>query len=196
MKTAFFERRLIGCAVLACAILRWTSCVEAADLADYKIGPLDTIFVDVFGETNLCRECKVQANGEISYPLLGSVKVADQTNVEVEKNLKELLTKDYLVNPQVTVRVTQYRERSITVMGEVNKPGALTIPEEQKWNLVDAIGHAGGFTKLAKKKKIEFTRDGVVKIVDFERLLKDLKDPRKVISLKPGDLITVPQTTF
>jgi polysaccharide export outer membrane protein len=161
----------------------------------YFIAPQDILVVDVFGEKDLSREFKVEGAGEITYPLLGAVKVEGMTTAEIEDRLKELLGKDYLVDPNVTVTVRQDRKRIITVMGEVMKPGALELPGEQKWTIVDALGQAGGPTKGANKKRIQFNRKGKVQEFRLEDLQKTT-DPEKVIWLEPGDSINVPQTLW
>lgn len=161
----------------------------------YLIAPQDILIVDVFGEKELSREFKVEANGEITYPLLGVVKVGGMPTTEAESKLKELLAKDYLVDPQVTVTVKEYRKRIITVVGEVTKPGAFELPGEQKWTILDAIGQAGGPTKAANKKRIQFTRRGKTQEFKIEDL-QMITDPDQVIWLEPGDSVNVPQTVW
>ena len=162
---------------------------------DYKIDKLDIISVDVFLEKELSKDFKVQANGKITYPLLSEVEVAGKTTAEVEAQLKEALGKDYLVDPQVTVTVRQYRQRTVNVLGEVNKPGQIELPGEKKFTIVDAIAAAGGLTKNASKGKIDLTRGGKSKRYSLEDL-KKITDPSKVLYLEPGDTITVRETIF
>jgi polysaccharide export outer membrane protein len=187
---------LTGLSVLGWLIF-WSApgYAEGTNEHKYLLAPQDILIIDVFGEKELSREFKVEGNGEITYPLLGVVKVEGLTTAEVETRLKTLLGKDYLVDPQVTVSVKIYRKRIVTVMGEVTRPGAFELPGEQKWTIVDAIGQAGGPTKAANKKRIQFTRKG--KTQDF-RLddLQKVADPQKVIWLEPGDSINVPQTVW
>jgi polysaccharide export outer membrane protein len=161
----------------------------------YLIAPQDILVVDVFGEKDFSREFKVEANGDITYPFLGAVKVGGMATSEAESKLKDMLAQDYLVDPQVTVTVKEYRKRIVTVMGEVTKPGAFDLPGEQKWTIIDAIGQAGGPTKAANRKRIQFTRRG--KTQEFK--LEDLQlitEPEKVIWLEPGDSVNVPQTVW
>ncbi|MCF7669665.1 MAG: polysaccharide export protein [Verrucomicrobia bacterium] len=162
---------------------------------EYRIAPQDTIVVDVFGEENLSlREFKVSNSGEITFPLLGNVKVAGKTRSEVEQMLKQRLGESYLVNPQVTVTVKAYRLRIVSVFGAVNKAGAIELPGEQRWSILDAISQAGGPTPKASKT-IEFTRGGVTKKFSFEEL-KQITDPENTIWVQPGDIITVPESMF
>jgi polysaccharide export outer membrane protein len=182
---------------LACGVAFCPVGTQADGTNEYKylIAPQDILVVDVFGEKELSREFKVEATGEITYPLLGAVKVEGMTTSEVEGRIRELLGKDYLVEPQVTVTVRQYRKRIITVMGEVMKPGAFELPGEQKWTIVDGIGQAGGPTKGANKKRIQFTRKGQTQEFRLQDLQK-VTDPQKIIWLEPGDSINIPQTVW
>jgi protein involved in polysaccharide export with SLBB domain len=186
---------LIGRAALLAVAMSVSVWANDTNVTRYLISPQDILIVDVFGEKELSREFKVEANGDITYPLLGAVKVVGATTAEVEKNLKEGLGKDYLVDPQVTVTVKEYRRRVITVMGEVIKPGAFDLPGEQKWTILDAIGQAGGPTKGANKKKVQFTRNGQTQEFHLDSL-KKISDPAKVIWLEPGDSINIPQTVW
>ncbi len=161
--------------------------------ADYKIMAQDILLVDVLGEKDLGRECRVSSSGTISFAWLSSVEVKGKTPAEVEAVLKELLNRDYLVDPQVIVAVKEYRTRNIQVMGAVSKPGTVPLPGELKITIIDAIGLAGGTTKLANEKKIEFTRNGKTEVFSFDNL-KKITDPAKIIYLEPGDIIKVHET--
>jgi protein involved in polysaccharide export with SLBB domain len=177
-----------------------TNAISAADSPaknDYKISPQDVVIVDVFNEKDLSnKEFRVSAKGEITYPMLGDVKIGGLTPAEASHRIKEMLDKDYLVNPQVTVTVKEYVARYVIVMGEVPKPGAIMLPGEQKWTILQAIGQAGGFTKGANKNKIEFTRNGKTKRYSVDELMKNAADPEKTLYVLPGDSINVPQTVF
>ncbi len=162
---------------------------------DHRIAPLEIIIVDVFGERDLSRELRVQASGKITFPLLGDVDVAGKTTTEVEKNLKELLAKDYLVDPQVIVTVKEYRQRYVNVIGQVMKPGGLPLPGEERWTILDAIGQAGGLTRAANPSRIEFSRQGKIQVFSFEQL-KKISDSDKKIFLEPGDTIYVRESRW
>src|SRR5437667_11653956 len=101
---------------------------DAAE-GDHKIAPLDIINIDVVGEKDLSKEnLRVSSSGTITFPFLGSVEVKGKTPAEVENLLKEKLGEDYLVNPQVIVTVKEYRSRTVSVIGQVNKPGNIALP--------------------------------------------------------------------
>src|SRR5436190_17842759 len=97
---------------------------DDATEGDHKIAPLDIINIDVVGEKDLSKEnLRVSSSGTITFPFLGSVEVKGKTPAEVENLLKEMLGKDYLVNPQVIVTVKEYRSRTVSVIGQVNNQG-------------------------------------------------------------------------
>ncbi len=169
--------------------------VEDKTLTDHRLAPLEIIIVDVFGEKDLSREVRVQASGKISFPLLGDVDVAGKTTTEVEKILKDMLGKDYLVDPQVMVAVKDYRQRYVNMIGQVVKPGAIPLPGEEKWTILDAIGQAGGLTRVANQSRIEFSRQGQVQTFSLEQL-KKITDPAKKIILEPGDTISVRESVW
>jgi polysaccharide biosynthesis/export protein VpsN len=166
---------------------------SAQALSDYLIAPNDIIVVDVFGEKDLSREFRVSATGTINYYFLGEVKVAGKTTGAVREQLTEELNRDYLVDPQVTVDVKEYRLREVFVNGQVGKPGAIPMTGEQELDILSAIAKANGFTPRANQNKIKFTRPG-----ERERIFSfdDLKNPRNKIILLPGDIIEVGDKFF
>lgn len=164
--------------------------LHAQASADYKIAPSDTIIIDVLGEKDLNKELRVSQSGTINYFLLGTLEVAGKTTAEVTDMLTELLNKDYLVNPQVSVDVKEYRVREVFVNGHVTKPGAVPITGEQDLTIVMAIARAGGLTPRANGNEIKFTRPGHNPItLKYDELTRERPD--RAIKLQPGDVIDV-----
>jgi protein involved in polysaccharide export with SLBB domain len=168
---------------------------SGAEGGDYRIAPGDKIFVDVFGEKDLQKELTVSASGEITFPLLGTVKARGLTALELQNRLKEDLGKDYLVDPQVTVSIREYRKRTVSVLGQVNNPGLVELPAEEKFTILEAIARSGGFTRLARKSNIQVTRSGVPRPYRFsEDDLRKMADPEKAFILQHGDIIMVDES--
>lgn len=189
------KRTLRVCQVWILALssfLGWSNSALAEDEADRKIAASDTIMIEVFREKDLTLECRVQAGGTITYPLLGNVAVAGKTTAEVVGFLKEKLG-EFLVDPQVTVNVKEYRQRTVLVMGAVMKAGAIKLLPEQKMDILEAIAEAGGFSREANKSKIELTRNGKTKTYKYDQLRKET-DPKKKVWLEPGDVIDVKES--
>jgi polysaccharide biosynthesis/export protein len=114
---------------------------------DYEVGPGDVIEVAVYGNDDLSRIPTVGTNGSISLPLLGEVQVAGLTVAEVQRKITNLLEKDYLVKPQVEVKVRDYNSQYVSVVGEVNSPGRK--PMRGRMRLIDMLIEAGSFKATA-----------------------------------------------
>lgn len=129
----------------------------------------------------------IDENGMIEFPILGSLKIADKSNIEVKKFLKEKLTA-YIQNPSVSVQLQNFK---ITVLGEVSNPGLLSIQNEQV-TLIEAIGMAGDLGILGKRTNITVIRKEnekqVVHKVDLTS--KDIFNS-PVYYLKQNDLVYV-----
>jgi len=179
------------------AALSWVKidAASAQTVSDRKISALDILIIEVFGEKELSVERRVQAGGTISFPLLGSVEVAGRTPSQVEGLLKEKLGADYLVDPEVTVMVKEYRSRTVSVMGKVMRGGAIELPAEYKIDILEAISRAGDFQPLANKNKIQLNRGGKITMYRFDDLIK-IKDDNKKIWVEPGDVIYVHESFF
>jgi|SRR5438477_9704472 len=162
---------------------------EGAEV-DRKIAPLDILTIDVVGEKDLSKELRVSSSGTITFPFLGSIEVKGRTPAEVEDLLKDKLGKDYLVDPQVIVTVKEYRTRTVSVIGQVNKPGLIPLPAEQKMDILEAIAQAGDLTKGARKSGIEVSRKGKTYKFTLDQLKKE-SNPEKKFWLEPGDVISV-----
>jgi len=168
---------------------------DAAE-GDHKIAPLDIINIDVVGEKDLSKEnLRVSSSGTITFPFLGSVEIKGKTPAEVEDLLKDKLGKDYLVNPQVIVTVKEYRSRTVSVIGQVNKPGNIALPAEQRMGILEAIAQAGDLAKSANKNRIEVSRKGRTQKFTLDDLKKDTS-PDKKFWLEPGDVIYVHESFF
>jgi polysaccharide export outer membrane protein len=125
---------------------------------EYHVGPGDVLEVVVFGNEDLSRSPTVQTDGTISLPLLGEVPVAGLTIGELQRKLTTLLARDFLVNPQVEVKVKEYQSQYVTVLGEVNTPGRK--PLRGRTRLVDVLVEAGGLTPRASGEVVVTRAEG------------------------------------
>ena len=181
---------------LFCGVLFIAFCLAAASIeaGEYRLGPNDVLGITVYRESELSRTVRVSSDGCISYPLLGKVKVEGLTVFELENDLTERLKK-YLKNPQVTVFIQRYS--TITVSGQVEKPGAYPLKEDL--TVIEAISLAGGFTKIAARNDVKIMRveDGKkktirVKVADISKK----GDLTQDVPLKRGDVVFVPESLF
>ena len=207
MKDCIKWLQRVWCLVATCILLGQAAYAQEAATtkakvdSDRKIEALDMLTVNVFGETefsganNTGLELRVSSTGEVTLYLLGSVEVAGKTPAEAERHIRDLLKKDYIIDPHVLVLVKTYRVSNVTVMGQVGSPGLIDLPAERRLDILSGIAQAGGFTKLARTSRIDLTRAGVTITYDLEKLKKE-SNPAKKIWLSPDDLIYVHESAF
>lgn len=158
----------------------------------YVIGESDAISIGVWKEDGLTsRDTLVRPDGMISLPLIGDIKAAGKTPMQLAKDIEEQLKK-YVQDPNVTVFLNQMNSKRVFLMGEVGKKGPILMTPGM--TLLEAIGTAGGLTEFANAKKIYILR--VVggkqqKIpVQYKQALKG--DLSLNLTLISGDTIVVP----
>jgi polysaccharide export outer membrane protein len=127
---------------------------------DYVLQPYDLIRVVVFQEPDLGREVRLSPDTTLTLPLIQTVNLNGKTVREAQTIISDLYDRDYLVNPQINLTVLEYSRVSVNVLGAVNTPGSVVIPPDQGLKLLDAIAHAGGFNRLADRKRIKLSRTG------------------------------------
>lgn len=159
----------------------------------YLLAPNDVIEVRVYQEDDLTTKARIAKDGTITMPLLGVVTIGGKSVEQGAGMIKELLSKGYLVNPQVTVVIMEYSKRRFTVLGQVQRPGSYEIPNEETLDLVQAIAMAGGYTRIGSPSKITLQRKlaNEMKVfkLDAEAMAKN-KDA-KPFEVLPEDTISV-----
>ena len=96
----------------------------------------------------------IDSNGNIEFPVIGTIKLGDKTRTEATAHMKEVLS-DYIKNPIVNIRLANF---TITVIGEVNNPGTFTVADE-RISLTEALGLAGDLTIWGKRDNVFLIRD-------------------------------------
>lgn len=189
MANLLLRRRaaLGGCLGLlaGCSPGRDLPLLPAYSPGNYRLGPGDQVRIITFGEEQLTGEFRVDDEGRVALPLLGSVKAAGRTPRELGTEIAAGLDHgDYLKNPHVTVEVVAYRP--IFVLGEVSKPGQ--YPYQPGMTFLTGVAVAGGFTYRAVQDYAS-----AVRTVDGKA-----SEGRVVQSsfLMPGDVIKVFERRF
>ncbi len=164
----------------------------ASEMRNYRLNANDVLEIRVFQEEDLNTVTRVNADGRISLPLIGAIKVSGRTVQEAIEAIQAAYKAGYLVNPQVSILVNRYAQRTFTVLGQVGKPGNYTFEGSDRMTLLEAIGMAGGLTRLANASKITIQRN----VAGQETLYSaSVKVPRNnkpvVVPIMPGDVITV-----
>jgi len=198
----------LRCLVLSLAVLGMAGGMAAekttvtppkSSPTEYRIQPSDLLDINVYQEPDLSLKVRVTPDGNISYPLLGNIAVAGLTVAEVQRKLTELLAKDYLVHPRVTVSVETSSTQRVIIIGQVKTPGSYEIPPNETLTVLQLVARAGGFTDLAATSKITVMRGEGTKqkkiLVNVADIIRT-GDKSKDIVLEPGDIVSVPETLF
>lgn len=123
----------------------------------YLLRPSDVVSVTVFREPDLSiTNVPVNADGTLSMPLLGTLKVEGLTSAQLEKKVTEKLAAGSLVDPRVSVNVMQFGSHLVTVEGAVEKPGM--YPFKPGTRLSGAISLAAGPSRVARTRDVAIFR--------------------------------------
>ena len=171
---------------------------STVESSNYVLGPNDIIQLKVYREADLESRVRIGKDGTATFPLIGTLNVGGKTVEAATKLVQQLLNKDFLVNPQVSLSVAEYAKRRFTVLGQVQKPGIFEIPTEEKITLLQAIGMAGGYTRLAEPSRITVKRTVSSKEVLFQLNARAMaKDSgAQPFEILPDDTITVGERIF
>lgn len=169
----------------------------AGGRASGTISRMDTVEIRVFREEELTTMGQLSPDGSISMPLIGAVKMAGLTTDQAAAAITAKLKDGFLVNPQVSVTIEARVRRSITVLGQVQNSGVFELPANRQLTVVEAIGMAGGATRIANTKKITLKRNGGGKPQVTTLSLKDITSGKTAdIPLRDGDVLTIPESLF
>lgn len=163
-------------------MLAWASVGVAQDA--YILGSGDQVRISVFGEPDLSGEFQIDGQGTFTMGLIGNVLADSLTPRQLENHVAQLYADGYLVNPQISVEVLNFRP--FFILGEVRNPGSFAYREGL--TVLNAVALAGGFTFRADEDDIEITRGG-----------DTTKDPEEAglnTQVKPGDMIRVTERLF
>ena len=164
---------------------------------DYILAPGDTLDLMVYKEPDLGMRSKIARDGRVQLPLLGEVKIAGMSVRDAQEHIRKLLNADYLVDPQVYLNIASYTQRKITVIGQVVKPGSYELQGNESLGILEAIGMAGGFTRIADSKNVTIKRVVGGKTETIKVNTKRLEDPKGgSFDIMPGDIITVGESWY
>jgi polysaccharide export outer membrane protein len=164
------------------------------DFSEIRIEPGDLLSVNVYDTPELSDTYRVDPAGDLTLPLCGKVKVQGLTSPEAAKLLETTLVNDQILNqPQVSVDVQQYAGHFVTVLGEVNSPGRVTVIAPMK--LSEILAQVGGLTAIAGTLiKIRHGSDDAGPEEDVPYSRSESNPQTGSILVRPGDTLIVPRT--
>jgi polysaccharide export outer membrane protein len=171
----------------------------------YRLRVGDLVSIVVFDEPDLNVQGKLDPDGVIIVPLLGRTALKGSTLRDAEAQLeKAFIDEEYLIQPQVTISVSQFAERVFYIFGEVASPGAKSFPPgRQSLDILEAISMAGDFSQYAKKSEVTLRRPikGTSSeekfVLNLEKLMRgNRQGEQESVSILPDDIIYVPERMF
>ena len=144
---------------------------------DYMVGEEDVLRISVYGHPDLTTVARVSGEGIITLPLVGEVKVSGLSTSQISQKVTGLLADGYVVDPQVSVFVDEFKSRKTTIMGQVNKPGVYALSGNTTF--LELLSKAGGITKEAGDKAIikrriaSQVRQESIITIDLKKLLEE-----------------------
>jgi polysaccharide export outer membrane protein len=160
---------------------------------DFVIGLEDVLTVDVWKEPDLSvKDITVRPDGKISLPLIGEIKADGLTPEQLEDAITEKL-KEYVASPLVSVVVEDINSLTVSIQGEVVKPGVYALGSPI--TVLELLARAGGLSEWADEKNIAIIRTEGGKSKYFKFNYKDVskgKNLQQNIILQKGDIIIVP----
>ncbi len=176
---------------------------------DYIIGPGDLLEISVFQVEELNSTVRVGLTGTITLALLGELRAADLTPLELQYKIANRLAEKYVQNPQVTLFIKEYQNQPVSIIGAVQSPGIYQLTTRktliEMLSLAGGVGQRGGggtaagtvltitrdggFAGLQPTKGLEFLAPGKISI-DLRELIYSQHEELN-IQVKPKDIISV-----
>ncbi|TYO98337.1 polysaccharide export outer membrane protein [Geothermobacter ehrlichii] len=174
------------------AVLCLDLAVVAAAEKDYRVGDGDVLEVTVYDHPDLATTVRVGGDGSIIFPLIGQLDIGGLTVNQVAAKLAAALGDGYIINPQVSVFVKEFRSSKVVIVGQVERPGLYELTGST--TLLELISKAGGLARDAGDtatvhRRLEGGNEKVIQ-VDLERLF-ETGDSRLDIPLQNGDNVFI-----
>ena len=179
---------LIGLAACQTSGARGTPDADSAQVfsgpAEYVLGAGDRIRVIVYNEPELSGEFEVDGSGVIAFPLVGQIHAKGKTTRGFEEAVAAALRDGYLIDPRVSVEVTNFRP--VYIIGEVESGGE--YPYVNGMTVLNAVALAGGYSYRADETRAYVQRAGAGHEVEYS-----LNAP---VPIFPGDIIRIDERFF
>jgi polysaccharide export outer membrane protein len=179
----------------------------ASAQTDFRIGPGDTVRIEVLEDPSLNRDVLVLPDGSLSFPLAGAVRAGGQTTTELESAIASALAPNFATSPTVSVSVAGVAPRAtgtgaaatidVYIMGEVANGGGL-LEVERGTTVLQALALSGGFTRFAATKRIQLRRtdpksgEQTVYNINYRAIEQGASNIGSSV-LADGDVIIVPE---
>lgn len=172
--------------------------MQARGPEDYRLSINDLLDFRIFQEPDFDAVIRIAGDGTAIFPMIGRVHIADQTVGQATELLRQRYMTGYLTNPQVNLTVRTYARKLFTILGQVQKPGTYPIEGAESISLLQAIGMAGGYTRIANPSRVVLKRREGAKenVYEFNAKKMARSGADSTFLILPGDVITVSESIF
>lgn len=162
--------------------------MNIATPSDYKLGPGDAVFIDIWGASQKSISSTVSPEGEIDIEGFGPIQVSGLTVAQANGRLKATIGSRYS-GSNIKLSVGQTKTISVNVMGAVETPGTYTLSAFS--TVFHALYMAGGVSEIGSLRDIRVFRNGrQISTVDIYDYILNGKLSGN-IKLSSGDIIIV-----
>lgn len=141
--------RLLLFLVVFCLLLVGSVAAEPTQ-SDYLVGDGDVLKITVYDNPDLDTVSRINTDGSIQFPLVGRVDLSGLTVARTTELIENMLVDGYLINPQVSIFIQEYRSKKVVIMGQVKTPGVYELSGST--SLLELISKAGGLREDAGNK--------------------------------------------
>ncbi|MBI5640006.1 MAG: SLBB domain-containing protein [Nitrospirae bacterium] len=179
---------------IAAALFFFAGIFSVASAQDYVVGDGDLLRITVYDHPDLTTVTRVGGEGTVLFPLIGQVRVAGLSVSQVSRRVAQLLSEGYIVSPQVTVFIEEFRSQKALIMGQVNRPGMYELKGHT--TLLEILSKAGDLTRdagdkvIIKRKAESPEKKEKVITIDLKRLIEG-GDTSQDVPVIDGDSIYI-----
>lgn len=158
----------------------------------YSLGIEDSIELSVWQRPEFSRKLAIRPDGKITVELVGDITATGLTPMQLAADIQKQLS-EYVINPQVTVIVAEFKSKKVYVQGEVNRPGEVII--KGKLSVLEAVTSSGSPTRWANLKKVQVIRGSrehpKIIAIDMDAIMLKGNAAQNIL-LQNGDVVFVP----
>jgi len=180
MSKKYYFQALLFFFVNCLFIMVFESGAQESTSKEYSIGPGDVISIQVWDHNDLNRKVEVSQEGDFTFPLIGKIHATGLSVFDLEKTVTDKLASGYLISPQVTVTIAEFRNQEVFLFGAVKKPGSYVV--KGKTHILKLTTDAGGFVDesgmsatIIRPKSSEVTNKPVT--------IEDAKEDHQIITI-------------
>ena len=162
-------------------------------LEDYIIGGGDGLFIEFYPAIELSGFFQVNEEGEVYLPRLNEVNVSGLTTSELEKLLQKNYSK-FLISPDIKVKIAIFKERKVTITGEVRYPGSYYFPSYKSASVPNFLGAIKTSQDINPTQNLKPTQNTLKDQFSYKKNSEKIKNISDVIR-KAGGITSLSDLT-